>query len=229
MKLNLILHLALLNFILSCTPEQNLSQATPPPAEEPVSSIPGMPISRDRYKGIITVNTGPRGGDYLSTNGKIIPYRLFRIQFYNDTVVPVELTMQFPAEPLSLLSDTNKKVKVFIIPESISPRKITETYDFGIKGLDNFLDTGLTSLTTLTTVIQPKQEYIVYIGATISELARAKLFFNGKDPQVSYLPLISLNLNNNDKTKLHLVLGIGIDPPNYYTLIDGGHITFLKN
>lgn len=228
----LITYLFSLFLLTSCSNAQNKEEPTAvivDPSSEPVAAIQGMPISKDRYHGIVTINNGPRGGDYISTSGKIIPYRLFRIQFYNDTVVPVELNLHFPAEEMAMLSDTLKKVKAFLLPENITPQKVTDTNNFGIKGLEGFLDSGLNKPSILTKRIEPKQEYIVYIGATISLRARAKLFFNGQDPQVSYLPVRSLKLNSDNTSKLPLVFGIGIDPPNYYTLIHCGNVTFLKN
>lgn len=227
----LITYLFSLFLLTSCSTAQNKEEPTAAiadPSSEPVAAIQGMPISKDRYHGIVTINNGPRGGDYISTSGKIIPYRLFRIQFYNDTVVPVELNLHFPAEEMALLSDTLKKVKAFLLPENSTPQKVTDTNNFGIKGLEGFLDSGLNKPSILTKRIEPKQEYIVYIGAIISDLARAKLFFNGQDPNVSYLPTSILKTGTSQKNTLDLILGVGIDPPRYYTLIHCGTLNFKK-
>ena len=42
-------------------------------------------------------------------------------------------------------------------------------YDYGISGLQSFFDAGLTKPTKLHATINPKEEYLFYVGAIFNE------------------------------------------------------------
>ncbi len=118
--------------------------------------------------------------------------------------------------------DTNQSLKVFLFPDELSPKTIKEDFNFGITGLESFLDTGLTKQTSIKKIIQPKEEIILYAGCITGELARAKLFINGQNHGLSYLPVKSINPSIKNKNTLDLLFCIGINPPNSYSLIHCG-------
>ena len=181
----------------------------------------------DRYYGIGTINCGPLGGVYNSST-KSYSYRIFRIQLINDTICPVELNISFPGKPIALYPDTNQSLRVFLFPDELTPDTIQDVFSFGIRGLESFLDTGLNKPTSLTRLIQPKGEHILYIGFITDGLARAKLFINGQSPGLSFLPVKSVVTDSKDKNSLDLLFDIRINNPQNYSLIHCGQIVFKK-
>ena len=127
------------------------------------------------------------------------------INFPNDSVVlPAADSIPFPGFPKS-----DRYVKVFLFPRSMMPVKQEEVYNYGITGLESFLETGLSEPTMQKITIQPKQDYFLYIGALLypsSGSARSKLFINGQN----------------------FIYKIIISPPLDSALIPCGQIVFKK-
>jgi hypothetical protein len=156
---------------------------------------------------------------YADSTGKEFGFRVFQSQVVNNTVAPIELTINFPKVSFELIPadsiasfgipKSDRYVKVFLFPPSMIPAKQKEAYNYGITGIDSFLNTGLSKPTALKTIIQPKQEYVLYIGALIypeSQRARSTLFIKGQN----------------------LIYKIMIDPPLDSALIPCGQIVFKK-
>jgi len=171
------------------------------------------------HSGVSILTIGPRGGDYTDSTGKKFGFRIFRTHIINDTIIPIELIINFPSDSVALLPTdsiaslgipkSDRYVRVFLFPQSMAPDKQEEVYNYGVTGIESFLDTGLSKATMLKTTIQPKQDYTLYIGALIYpalQQARAKLFINGQN----------------------LVYRISIDPPLDSALISCGQIVFKK-
>jgi hypothetical protein len=213
--------------LVSCNEPQGES-STIQRTQNFAKSSPNIPETYDRYCGIATTNCGPRGGVLINSSGNRLPYRLFRIQIINDTLCPVELNLTFPGKPLTQYPDTNQSLRVFLFPDELTPDTIQDVYNFGVRGLESFLDTGLNKPTTLTKLIQPRGEYILYIGCITDELARAKFFFNGQHPDLSYLPVKPVVGNTKNKNVLDCIFGVWINPPQNYSSIHCGQIVFKK-
>lgn len=214
--------------LIACTEPQNNTISTAQGHTKSASSIPNIPTTYDKYFGIGTINCGPRGEIYVNSSGKSFPYRIFRVQIINDTVCPMELKVSFPDKPVPQYPDTTQSIKVFLFPDALTPDTIQDVYNFGIRGLESFLDTGLNKPTTLTKLIQPKGEYILYIGCLTDGLARAKFFINGQDPGLTFLQDKSVVTGTKNKNMFDLVFGVGINPPKNHTLIHCGQIVFKK-
>ncbi len=174
----------------------------------------------DRHNGITILTSGPRGGTYTDPTGKEFGFRIFRTHIINDTIVPAELTINFSNDSIALIPNdsipslnipaSGRYVKVFLFPRSMTPGKQEEVYNYGITGLESFLDTCLGKPTMLKITLQPKQDYILYTGALLYPAfgrARSKLFINGQN----------------------LVCKILVEPPPDSALIPCGQIVFKKN
>ena len=186
------------------------------------------------YTGITILNGGPRGGGYTDPTGKKFEFRIFRIPVINVTVVPAELTINFFSDSIALLPESDKYLRVFLFPDTMTPDTMQEVYNFGVTGIESFLDNDLDKPTILRTTIQPKQEHVLYIGVLFNSdrldgLTRAKLFINGQNIKDSFLPVNSIKTNTKNRNKLDLVFGIGIDPPHNYSLIPCGQIVYKNS
>ena len=154
------------------------------------------------------LNSGPRGGGYTDRTGKKFGFRIFQTHITNDTIIPIELNINFSRDSIWFLPKSDKYIKVFLFPRSMTPDKQEEAdANFGVTRVDSFLDTGLTKPTTLKITIKPKEDYVLYIGALLhppDRRARARLFVNGQN----------------------LFYSISIDPPLDSALIPCGQVVF---
>ncbi|HKR05848.1 MAG TPA: hypothetical protein VJY62_14530 [Bacteroidia bacterium] len=173
----------------------------------------------DRHHGIKILTRGPRGSNYTDSTGKEFGFRIFKTHIINDTVVQAELTINFSNDSVLLIPNdsipslniptSDRYVKVFLFPRSMTPDKHEEVYNYGITGVESFLDTCLGKPTFLKITLQPKQDYILYTGALLYPAfgsARSKLFINGQN----------------------LVYKILIEPQLDSALIPCGQIVFKK-
>jgi hypothetical protein len=189
--------------------EPNNVVATTPPPVPYTPPQPIMPESSDYYNGIKLITQGPRGGNHTDLTGKNFGYRIFRVHVINDTIVPVELSINFPGTPVPLLPGSTSYINVFLFPDTMTPDSIRNIYNFGITKLDSFLNAGLNKPTFMKTLIKPKEHLLLYIGVCDDQdrLARSKLFFNRQN-------------------KLNLLYRVDIDPPQFHSLIPCGQIVF---
>lgn len=175
---------------------------------------------RDKLSGIKIVTWGPRGGDYTDPSGNKLGYRIFSNRITNGTNMPIDLTINFsndkvmlsPADSITSpdISKPDRYAKVFLFPYSMLAHTQQEAINYGITGLESFLDTGLNKPTVQKITIEPNQDYYLYIGALIypsSEQARSELFIDGQ----------------------HLIYKIMIGPPWYSSLIPCGQIDFKES
>jgi hypothetical protein len=152
--------------------------------------------------GLIIQNSFPKGGPYLGASGKNSHYSflIFSTRITNTTTSPVELTIQFPADSFPTGAAGNVYMKIFLPPDTINFNKETRY----IAGLKSFLD--FTTATSLQRTINPKEEYMFYIGTVFFQPKgtewgdqsrggnRAALILKGQDlfyrmpPQLESLP-----------------------------------------
>ena len=170
----------------------------------------------DTHSGITLETIGPRGSAYTDSTGKEFGFRVFRTHIINDTIMPIELTINFSNDSIVLTADSipslhlpksDMYIKVFLFPQSMRPDKQEEVYNYGIAGIESFLDTGLSKPTMLKATIQPKEDYFLYIGALLypsSFAVRSNLFLSGQN----------------------LTYEISINPPPDSALIPCGHIIY---
>jgi hypothetical protein len=100
----------------------------------------------------------------------------------NDTTVPVELTINFPADSIKMQHNPGLYLRLFLPPDTMTMAKEPE-YNYGAKGLLPFLDTGLNKPTVVQVTLNPKEEHLFYVGALIYPDGRARsgLLINGQN------------------------------------------------
>jgi hypothetical protein len=131
-------------------------------------------------KGIIIQNSLPRGDRYIDPTGRISAYGIFWTRVINETTNPFELTINFPADSFAIPTFPDSYLKLFLPPDTMTLYK-ESLYNFGATGLKSFLDTGLNKPTALKRTINPKEEYLFYIGALPGAGCRAALVLKGQD------------------------------------------------
>jgi len=136
----------------------------------------------DSKHGIIIKNSLPKGGSYPDSSGRVFGYRIFWTRVINDTTVPLELTINFPADSIKMEPKSNLHLRLFLLPDTMTSANESE-FNYGAKGLIPFLDTGLKKPTMLRLTLKPKEEYLFYVGALIypDGRARAGLLIDGQD------------------------------------------------
>ena len=198
-------------------------------------------IPSNTFHGVTIVNSGPRGSGYTDSEGKNFHFRIFRVHVINDTIIPAEVTVNFPSDSVALLPGSSTHLRIFLFPDTLTPDIPMAEYNFGVSGIDHFLGAGLNKPSTFTTTLQPKQECFLYIGVLVNAkgvggLTRGKLAFSGQKINISLpidldtiiLPADSIKSDTENKDRRDLVFGIGIDPPDNYLLIPCGQIVFKK-
>ncbi len=125
-----------------------------------------MPI--DTTKGIIIQHSLPRGNGYNDPAGKNFRYVVFWASIVNKTAIPIELTMNFPADSFAISRQPHGHVKFFLPPGNMTPEK-ESMYDYGLTSLKSFLDTQFHKPSQLKKTIKPNQEYRFYIAVVSNE------------------------------------------------------------
>jgi len=136
-------------------------------------------------QGVIIQNSlGPKGGPYTDSTGKRFGYGIFWTRVINESATPLELTINFPADSFAIPPSPGSYLKLFLPPDDTMTLDKESLYDYGAKGLKSFLDTGLNKPTTLQRTINPKEEYLFYIGAISYQsggMVRAGLVLKDQD------------------------------------------------
>lgn len=189
----------------------------------------------ESYRGIKILQEGPRGSKFTNSKRGEFGLLVFRIQIFNDTIIPIDLEVKFPSKLAALLPDSLAKVKVNMLPDSITPDTIQNDANFGVIGLEDYFNSDLTAPGILKTRIQPKEHHTLYLGM-IEEgnmgfgfgTYKTKLFLNGQDIDAHFFPVTSIKTEKTSINSLDLIFGIGYTPHNRYTLIQCGQISFIK-
>lgn len=115
----------------------------------------------DAIKGITIQNSFPKGDRHTNSNGKIFGIAIFWTRVINETDNPLELTINFPADSLAILSSPDFYLKLFLPPDTMRLDKVP-LYNYGVTGLRSFLDTGLNKPTRLQRTVNPQEEFLFY-------------------------------------------------------------------
>ena len=131
-------------------------------------------------KSVIIQNSYPKGGEYRDSTGNVrrntknFAYLIFWTRVINETVIPLELIINFPADfpsPYSYL-------KLFPPPDTMTIDK-KSLYNYGVTGL-----TGFDKPTKLQRTINSNEECFFYIAAVSFQAGgtvRAGLILKGHD------------------------------------------------
>lgn len=113
--------------------------------------------------GLLFQNSLPKGGNYTSPAGETFGYGVFWTRIVNDTTVPVEIMLRFPADSFALATEAGAYFKIFLPPGTMHMDK-EPAFNYGIKNIEYFLDTGLYEPTAKQAILAPGEAYIFYTG-----------------------------------------------------------------
>jgi hypothetical protein len=180
--------------------------------------------------GIALLTDGPRGGGFTDASGRVFGYWVYRVHVMNDTTVPIELALDFPGDPITMLPDSNKHPRVFLFPDEIAPDTVQDVHSFGITEPEAFLSTRPSGPTSLRTTVMPGEDHLVYIAVVLPPdgVGRAVLFIEGQRPDSSYFPEGSIPTGSKKGDERDLLFGIAIDPPRHYAIVPCGRFTFKE-
>lgn len=114
-------------------------------------------------QGVIIQNSLPKGDRHTDSGGKIFGIAIFWTRVINETETPLELTINFSADSLPILSSPDSYLKLFLPADTMTLDKVS-LYNYGVTGLRSFLDTGLNKPTMVQRTINPKEEFLFYTG-----------------------------------------------------------------
>jgi hypothetical protein len=163
-----LLTLTLLTICLNATGQTS-------PTKKALTFYPGTYLdSESRYTdstGVVAIiqNSLPKGGGrYTDSIGKDFAYVVFWTRVINETAVPLDLTVNFPADSFAISSLSGSYLKVFLPSDTMTLDKV-QLYDYGLTGLESFLDANFNKPTMLQRTINSKEEWIFYIGILIHQ------------------------------------------------------------
>ncbi len=132
---------------------------------------------------VIVQNSSRKGGKYTDPTGKDFFSGIYWYRIINETSIPLELTINFPADSFATLPSPDSYIRVFLPLDTMTLDKEI-LYAYGATGLESSLDTGLNKPTMLQRTINPKAACLFYIGAPYyqaSAPARAELVLKEQD------------------------------------------------
>ena len=132
---------------------------------------------------IIIQNSLPKGLSYTDPTEKHFEGRIFWTRVINNTAIPLELTINFPADSFAFVSSPDSYLKVFLPVDTMTLGN-EALYAYGLAGLKSFLDTSLNKPMMLQRTIDPQEDCSFYIGVLIYHgggVARAELVLKRHD------------------------------------------------
>lgn len=130
-------------------------------------------------KEVIIQNSGARGGGnidgdrdpnavrgYDDSTGTHYGHGIFWTRIINETNSPLEFSINFPADSLSISPPPDNYLKLFLLPDAMRVDKLS-SYNYGITGLRSFFDNNFDKPTGLQTKINPNEEYFFYVTTLI--------------------------------------------------------------
>lgn len=177
---NLLLVSISLNTLAQTTPARNWVHT-----EEEYSDSSGNTL-------MITNSLPKGGGTYTNSQGNTYSYVVFWYRVTNQSEVPMELELNFPATPFAFFPSPDSHIRLFFPPETLTPEKINE-FDYGQSDLKGFLDAEFNEPAGLLKTINPKEEYLFYLSVLMYQVegtARTALVMKGNNLfyQVSISP-----------------------------------------
>jgi hypothetical protein len=154
---------------------------------------------------LIIQNSFPKGvTKYTDANGKIYVYAVFWTRIINETDNAFKLTIDFPLDSFELPSSPGNYFKIVLPPDTLKLEKVN-LFNYGLTGLEPFLDSNIHKPSLLKKTINPKESggfYIVMLslidgahGTMRTELSLKgqNLFYRINDKEIN---CGSINLKN---------------------------------
>lgn len=113
---------------------------------------------------LIIQNSLPKGGlKYTDLTGKNYIYVVFWTRITNETIHPVELTLDFPLDSFELPASSGNYMKLRLPSDPITIDKVP-LLDYGL-AIKSFLDNGIDKASSLKRTINPKESSSFYVVA----------------------------------------------------------------
>lgn len=113
-------------------------------------------------KRLIIQNGYPRGGiRYTAPDGELYGYAVFWTRIINETDHPLELKIDFP-NSYEVPSIPGKYFKLLVPPDTMTIDKVG-VYNFGLTGLESFLDSSIHKPSSLKRTIHPNESTGFYV------------------------------------------------------------------
>ncbi|WP_166926353.1 hypothetical protein [Flavobacterium poyangense] len=113
---------------------------------------------------LIIQNSLPKGGlKYTDPTGKNYIYVVFWTRITNETIHPVELTLDFPLDSFELPASSGNYMKLRLPSDTITIDKVP-LFDYGL-AVKSFLDNGIDKASSLKRTINPKESSSFYVVA----------------------------------------------------------------
>ncbi len=116
---------------------------------------------------LVIQNSFPKSGmNYIDPNGKKYVYAVFWTQIINETLDPVELTIDFPLDSFENPSSSGNYMRLLLPSDTMTIEK-EPLYDYGL-AIKSFLDNDLHRSSSLKRTIHPKGSSSFYV-VTVSD------------------------------------------------------------
>lgn len=221
------LYLGIILFSSACSSVDPSSTNQSPKLEQQNSALVSLQES-DSCTAFHIINKGPRGGNYISSDGSNFRYAIFNVEIGNDTIAPLHLTLNFPSTPCLLSPDSITELEVFMMPEEFTPTEAKDTFNFGVR-IEEFFEANIKKEFLLETEIPPSQSHSAFIVLLFNTelkngVTRTKLFTAGRDQEAPFYQDNSHENYSFSKPSAKLYFGISFDPPNHHALIPCGYL-----
>jgi hypothetical protein len=139
------------------------SKSTPETVDiETVNSVRKYEYADSMGKRLIIHNSFPKsGGSYTDPKGKKYVYAVFWTRITNETINPIELTIDFPLDSFEITSSSDNYMKLLLPSDTMTIDK-EPLYDYGLP-IKSFLDTGINKSYSLKRTINPKESTAFYV------------------------------------------------------------------
>ena len=160
MKKNILILIMATTGLYSCGQS---SKSTPETVDiETVNSVRKYEYADSMGKRLIIHNSFPKsGGSYTDPNGKKYVYAVFWTRITNETINPIELTIDFPLDSFEITSSSDNYMKLLLPSDTMTIDK-EPLYDYGLP-IKSFLDTGINKSYSLKRTINPKESTAFYV------------------------------------------------------------------
>ncbi|MEO0733118.1 MAG: hypothetical protein AAFZ52_09805 [Bacteroidota bacterium] len=146
---------------------------------------------RSATEGIRIQNSFPKGGSiapggvqYVDAAGKQYGFGVFWTRISNQTTVPLDIDLRFPADSFAIYQDPTAYVKLLLPPAALDYDQLP-AFNYGLTNVKSFLDASLHQGTQLQKTLAPSEEHAFYVAALVKHQAggtvRTALILRGQD------------------------------------------------
>lgn len=122
-------------------------------------------------KGITIQNSYPKGGmiepdgtQYIDSTGNRYGFVVLWTRIINETTSPLALNINLPADSFAIFTPPGSYLKLFLPTDTLTYDKLS-SFNYGLTGLQSYLDANFNKATTIQKTINPNEEHIFYIAA----------------------------------------------------------------